>query len=345
MPNDLPIDRYVKKNLAVPTAVLGGTPTWKGRAMGPDTVVPLLPGVCFEARGAGVFSLSQPDRFPRGPRISGRRGTMDLWVVMGAVGAIRSVAYLTDDPNSPSNFMAIKIDTSNRPLLEVQQVVTPVVAATGTFTATGEIVTTETITINGKTYTVLDTLVDVDGNVQKGATVSDTLNNIVAAINLGLGAGTLYAASTTLNPDVTAARGAGNTIVVTAKIPGAVGNSLTTTEVVVNGSWTTGGTLVGGLGTTTTIADVTPSYTAIAEGARVHVRMVWDSAQPVDGPRYAALTINGVSIPVGDWSTSPTTAWAPFQPLYLVLGDHPTFGDDGFNGTVEAAQLSEVITP
>jgi hypothetical protein len=348
MPNEMSgaAGKYVRTNMAVPTALIGGTPTWRGSSMAPLSVVPLLPGLCFDARGRGVYPLSHPGRFPRGTRISGRRGTMDLWLTLGAIGTARTVAYLTDVPEGEfqANFLAITLDASNRPGLEFQQVLTPLTAATGTFTATGAIVTTETITIEGKAYQILDTLVDADGNVLKGATPSDTLDNLVAAINLGHGPGTIYAASTTLNPDVSAARGAGLTLVVTAKLPGVGGNVLTTTDLVVNGSWTTGGTLVGGVGTTVTIAAVTPSYPAIAADAVVHVRMTWDSANPVAGPRYASLTINGEPIPVGDWSTDPTAAWLPFQPQYLVVAGDPVAGSE-FNGTVTAAQLSEIVTP
>lgn len=62
----------------------------------------------------------------------------------------------------------------------------------------------ETVSIDGKTYTFQTTLTDVDGNVLIGADRTETLENLAAAINLGSGAGTLYAASTTLHPTVTA---------------------------------------------------------------------------------------------------------------------------------------------
>ena len=71
------------------------------------------------------------DRFPRGPRISGQRGTFDLWIRTGSNGTARTVAYLTDNPSRLSNFIAIKIDASNRPLVDFQQETTPLSAATG----------------------------------------------------------------------------------------------------------------------------------------------------------------------------------------------------------------------
>jgi hypothetical protein len=63
---------------------------------------------------------------------------------------------------------------------------------------------TETVTINGKVYTFQTVLTNVDGHVLVGANQIASLSNLAAAINLGAGAGTLYAAATVLNPDVTA---------------------------------------------------------------------------------------------------------------------------------------------
>lgn len=120
------------------------------------------------------------------------------------------------------------------------------VYATGTLTITpaNNALDTETVTIGTKTYTFQTTLTDVNGNVQIGVDGSTTLDNLIAAINLGAGAGTLYAASTTLNPDVSAAAGALDTMDVTAKIGGTTGNSIATTEAMTNGSW--GGTVLSG---------------------------------------------------------------------------------------------------
>ena len=120
-------------------------------------------------------------------------------------------------------------------------------AATGVLTLTGNAVDTETVTIGTKTYTFQATLTDVDGNVLIGATASDSLDNLIAAITLGAGSGTLYAASTTLHPTVTAAAGAGDTMDATAKSTGTGGNSIATTETLTNGSWGAA-TLSGGSG-------------------------------------------------------------------------------------------------
>lgn len=141
------------------------------------------------------------------------------------------------------------------------------VAATGILTLTGNALDTETVTIGTKTYTFQATLTDVDGNVLIGATASDSLDNLIAAITLGAGSGTLYAASTTLHPTVTAAAGAGDTMDVTAKDKGTAGNTIATTETLTNGSFG-GATLSGGAGDVVILgAGDLPGNTTAAIGA------------------------------------------------------------------------------
>lgn len=93
-----------------------------------------------------------------------------------------------------------------------------------------EFANTNTIVIGGKTYTAQTTLTDVDGNVHIGATVAETLTNLLAAINLSnegvsaVGAGTDYAASMTRNPCVYAVQTSATVITLHAHVPGAIGN-------------------------------------------------------------------------------------------------------------------------
>lgn len=123
------------------------------------------------------------------------------------------------------------------------------VAATNVLTLAANAANAETVTIDTKTYTFQTALTDVDGNVLIGATASDSIDNLIAAITLGAGAGTLYAASTTLHPTVTASAGAGDTMDAAAKVQGTNGNSIATTETLaaVGSQWTTA-TLTGGAG-------------------------------------------------------------------------------------------------
>lgn len=125
------------------------------------------------------------------------------------------------------------------------------VAATEVLTFAANASDLETVTIDGKVYTFDDTsLDDIDGHVLIGATASASIDNLIAAITLGAGAGTLYATSTTLHPTVTAAAGSGDTMDATAKAKGTAGNSIVVLEGI-NGSW--GSTpMSGGLSLTNT---------------------------------------------------------------------------------------------
>lgn len=109
-------------------------------------------------------------------------------------------------------------------------------AATGTLTLTANAADGDTVTIGRKVYTFQTVLTDVDGHVFIGAAATNSLDNLIDAINLGAGAGVDYAASTTLHPDVSAVAGAGDTMDVTAKIQGTDGNEIVTAETV-TGSW------------------------------------------------------------------------------------------------------------
>jgi hypothetical protein len=141
--------------------------------------------------------------------------------------------------------------------------------ATGTLTATGNFANGETVNAGGKTYVFQTVLTNVDGNVLIGATASDSLDNLIAAINLGAGSGTLYAAATTANTFVSALAGAGDTMVVSAKIGGLAGNAYVTTDTAVNASWGSA-TLTGGANSAVailTLASQLPANTIAAIGA------------------------------------------------------------------------------
>ncbi len=86
----------------------------------------------------------------------------------------------------------------------------------GTLTFTGQPLDTETVTIGTKTYTYQTTLTDIDGNVLIGATVAESIDNLVCAMIGGpaTGAGTKYAAAMTAQPEgINSAAGSVNTMV------------------------------------------------------------------------------------------------------------------------------------
>ena len=107
------------------------------------------------------------------------------------------------------------------------------IQAQGTLTLDTNPANTDAMTLDAKTYTFQTVLTDVDGNIQIGATLSETQDNIRDAINLTGTPGTQYAASMTLHPTISAdaANGfIGNDLVLTAKTPGTAGNALVSTE-------------------------------------------------------------------------------------------------------------------
>lgn len=110
-------------------------------------------------------------------------------------------------------------------------------AATGTLTLTGNASDGEVVTIETRTYTFRD-VADNAFEVLIGGNASDTLDNLIAAINAsGIGNGTDYGPDTTEHPAVDAAAGSGDTMDVTALVVGVSGNSIDTTTDLGNGSW------------------------------------------------------------------------------------------------------------
>lgn len=109
--------------------------------------------------------------------------------------------------------------------------------ATGLFTFTGQPSNAQTFTIGGKVYTMQTVLTNVDGNILIGATFQDTVANILAALTLGAGAGTVYAAATTAHPSVDFFANGVDKIDLIAKVGGSAGNLIGTTEGLSNASF------------------------------------------------------------------------------------------------------------
>jgi hypothetical protein len=120
------------------------------------------------------------------------------------------------------------------------------VNATDVLTFTGQPATTQTVTIGSKTYTFQTVLTNVDGNVFIGATFAITLANLQAALTLGAGSGSAYAAATTANTTVAWLATTPTTMSVAAILPGTTGNSLAATTTVTGATWAAA-TLLGGV--------------------------------------------------------------------------------------------------
>lgn len=109
------------------------------------------------------------------------------------------------------------------------------IAAKGTLSPLSIPLNTETVTIGTKVYTFQTALTNVDGNVLIGASATTAMANLASAINLTAGAGTTYAAATTIHPTVSA--NGGNPLIITAKTTGIGGNGIATTETLTNGAF------------------------------------------------------------------------------------------------------------
>lgn len=169
--------------------------------------------------------------------------------------------------------------------------------ATEILTLTGDPIDTETVTLDAKAYIFQDTLTDVDGNVLIGATASDSIDNLIAAITLGAGVGTLYATATTIHPTVTAAIGAGDTMGVTVIVGGVSGNALATTETLTNGSFGDT-TFSGGIDAVTTVSRVDSKAAIVATtGAQnsFTVGTLTRVVTVVDWPFYRVSVADGPS--------------------------------------------------
>jgi hypothetical protein len=181
------------------------------------------------------------------------------------------------------------------------------IAATGTLTATGNFSNNDTVTTGTKVYTFQTALTNVDGNVLIGASASDSLDNLIAAINLGSGSGTLYAAATTANGFVSATAGAGDTMDVTATTLGSSGNSIATTETSSNASW--GGATLSG-GTEDTI-DYAPTGWTTANTLRISSNAAYDLHgfdATANQKRKRLINVGSYNIVIKHQSTTNTTA-------------------------------------
>lgn len=117
-------------------------------------------------------------------------------------------------------------------------------AATATFTRSGAISNGQTVTINGKVYTFLAVLVNVEGSVLLDTGADDALQNLVDAINHTGTAGTKYYSADS-HPDVEAGPVSAGAFSIVAKIGGTAGNAFTLEETCTNANWS-GATMAGG---------------------------------------------------------------------------------------------------
>ncbi|HEU0237376.1 MAG TPA: phage tail sheath C-terminal domain-containing protein [Candidatus Limnocylindrales bacterium] len=181
-------------------------------------------------------------------------------------------------------------------------------AAQGTLSIASQPPATQTFTINGREYTfdapgaLDDTIAD---HIEIGTTIGDTRTNVINAINAGGTPGTGYSTPTTQNADVEAAAGpTAAAIVLTARTPGAAGNTITTEDTMAAAG---NGFDAGTLGTTRAGTDGTPipSLTVEAKNpgawsSNVRIWVTHDLANPADLKAFS-LEIEEIdpSLPAG----------------------------------------------
>lgn len=99
----------------------------------------------------------------------------------------------------------------------------------------------DTVTVGGRIYTFQATLTNTNGNVLIGASAEASLDNLAAAITLGSGAGSVYAAATTVHGTVTAYMQSASLMATVALSAGVSGNSIALSEAASNALWITEG--------------------------------------------------------------------------------------------------------
>jgi len=156
--------------------------------------------------------------------------------------------------------------------------------ASGTLTLAANAAAGETVTIGQVTYTWVSALTTTGNQVLVAGSASDSIDNLIAAVNGAAGQGTLYSVNTAVNKAGTASAGAGDTMVFTASAitqPGAAGNQVVTTETMSNASWGAA-TLTGGIGAALNVA------ASFATGSTVAI------SQATPGTTNAVQIVGGV---------------------------------------------------
>ncbi len=190
-------------------------------------------------------------------------------------------------------------------------------AASGILTLSGNAVAGETVTIGSVTYTFRASVSTTANEVLVGATAADSANNLIAAINGGSGAGTLYGSATVPHPTVQARSNGSGIVGISARVAGLAGNSLASTETMTNGAFGAS-TLTGGLDQVgvrpigITFYAVSTPTSGNKVGAPVYIAgcfnpalINWPASFDTDAKKYAAF--NGAPSPTQIIMRAPKT--------------------------------------
>lgn len=148
-------------------------------------------------------------------------------------------------------------------------------AATGTLAYAANPSNNDTLTIGGVVYTYKTVLTGAANEILIGASASASLDNLIAAITGGAGAGTTYGTGTVAHTSVTATAGAGDTMTVTALAYGVGGNSIATTETFTNAGNVFGAaTLTGGASSGAFLPTPTVTTGSLTKGVKTNNQQI-----------------------------------------------------------------------
>lgn len=222
--------------------------------------------------------------------------------------------YYMDSAGTVTAASGVGIETSGRAMMADDGLTLTVQAnqsaynvasasSTGTLTLSGNAIADETVTIGTITYTWKNVLSTIGFEVKIAGSASLSIDNLIAAINRAGTPGVDYTDATTAHPTVTAAAGAGDTMVVTARTPGTGANATVTTETMTNGAWG-GGVLDGGtVWTVTAITDADfPGASAVdfLDGYTIFTEP--DSGRWFVSDLYAATTLDALDFATAEGS-------------------------------------------
>lgn len=188
----------------------------------------------------------------------------------------------------------------------------------GTLTLAANAVADETVTIGSTVYTWKAAPTTVAYQVKVGADAAASVVNLVAAINLGSGSGTLYGSLTAVHPTCRAFDGALDTVVVHTKSDTtltAVGTLIATTETMTQGSWGAA-----------TLADGTDGTNVAFTATGTAVSVVFSSGYTTVSDFEAALAAHAGASALMRLKTAGTT------PLYLLVVTDDDFAATALSG-------------
>ncbi len=116
----------------------------------------------------------------------------------------------------------------------------------------------DTVTIDGVVYTYRASVATTANEILIGATLTDTRNNLVAAINGAAGGGSTYGSATVANPRVGATASSTNAVTAAARAKGTNGNAYAVAESGSQTSWAGGAVALTG-GVDPTAAEAIPA--------------------------------------------------------------------------------------